>query len=112
MDPNRNVPDQFRFRDRAIFRTLRTARCPLARYIGLLLIFVGIATTGVVLWEHNSVLTYLCGEDFSEIAQLPGSEKKFPDTARFVAVLLCLIGLLAFFAIIAHVGFPAPPPPR
>jgi putative membrane protein len=82
----------------------------LPRYIGLLLIFVGTATTAVVLWEHHNVLRYLCGQDFHDIAQLPGSEKKFPDIARFVALLLCFVGLLAFFAIIARIGFPAPPP--
>lgn len=79
----------------------------LPRYIGLLLIAVGTVTTGVVLWEHQTILNYLTGETFQDIADVPEFRGKFPDIARFTAFVLCLIGLLAFFGIIAGVGMPA-----
>jgi putative membrane protein len=74
----------------------------LARYVGLVLIGIGSLATGIAVWEYRKVVRYLEGETFRGIARLPeGMRRVYPAVA--VAVLLCLIGLLAFFTILVGV---------
>jgi hypothetical protein len=51
-------------------------------------------------------MKYLEGEAFQGIAGVPGVRRVYP--AVVVAVLLCLVGLLAFFAILLGAELPWP----
>lgn len=80
----------------------------LARYVGLVLIGIGTLETAVAVWEYRKVVKYLEGEAFQAIAGVPGLRRVYP--AVVVAILLCLIGLLAFFTIlVGAVPWPAKP---
>ncbi len=70
----------------------------LARYVGLVLIGIGSLATGVAIWQYHRALIYLQSEVFRGIAGVPGIRRVYP--AIVVAILLCLIGLLAFFTIL------------
>lgn len=78
----------------------------LARYLGLVLIGIGSLTTAIAVWEYRKVIKYLEGEAFQGIAGVPGLRRVYP--AVVVAVLLCLIGLLAFFTILLGAELPWP----
>jgi putative membrane protein len=78
----------------------------LARYVGLVLIGTGSLATGVAVSEYRKVVKYLEGEAFRGIAGVPGLHRIYP--ALVVAVLLCLVGLLAFFTILAGAELPWP----
>ena len=81
----------------------------LARYVGLVLIGIGSLETAIAVWEYRKVVKYLEGEAFQGIAGVPGLRRVYP--AVVVAVLLCLIGLLAFFTILVGVELPWPAKP-
>jgi putative membrane protein len=78
----------------------------LARYLGLVLIGIGSLATAVAVWEYRKVMKYLEGEAFQGIAGVPGLRRVYP--AVVVAILLCLIGVLAFFTILVGVELPWP----
>jgi putative membrane protein len=78
----------------------------LARYLGLVLIGIGSLATAVAVWEYRKVMKYLEGEAFQGIAGVPGVRRVYP--AVVVAILLCLIGLLAFFTILFGAQLPWP----
>ncbi len=78
----------------------------LARYVGLVLIGIGSLATGVAVWEYHKALKYLESEAFRGIAGVPGIRRVYP--AVVVALLLCLIGLLAFFTILVGGELPWP----
>jgi putative membrane protein len=78
----------------------------LARYLGLVLIGIGSLATAIAIWEYRKVMKYLEGEAFQGIAGVPGVRRVYP--AVVVAILLCLIGLLAFFTILVGVELPWP----
>jgi putative membrane protein len=82
----------------------------LARYLGLVLIGIGSLATAIAVWEYRKVMKYLEGEAFRGIAGVPGMRRVYP--AVVVAILLCLIGLLAFFTILVGVEFPWPAKPQ
>ena len=82
----------------------------LARYLGLVLIGIGSLETAIAVWEYRKVKKYLEGEAFQGIAGVPGMRRVYP--AVVLAILLCLIGLLAFFTILAGVGLPWPAKPK
>ena len=78
----------------------------LARYVGLLLIGVGSLATGIAIREYQQMVKYLESEPFRVIAAVPGMRRVYP--ALVVAVLVCLIGLLAFFTLLAGPELPWP----
>ncbi len=78
----------------------------LARYLGLVMIGIGSVATAIAIWEYRRVKKYLEGEAFQGIAGVPGLHRVYP--AVVVAILLCLVGLLAFFTILAGVELPWP----
>lgn len=73
----------------------------LARYVGLVLIGIGSLETGIAIWEYRKIVKYLEGEGFRGVAGIPGVRRV--PLASAVAVLLCLLGLLAFFTILLGV---------
>lgn len=77
-----------------------------ARYLGLVLIGMGTLETAIAVWEYRKVIRYLEGEAFQGIAGVPGLHRVYP--AVVVAILLCLIGLLAFFTILVGIELPWP----
>jgi len=95
------------------FENYHVTRSPagnhLARYVGLVLIGIGSLETAIAVWEYRKVMKYLEGEAFQAIAGVPGVRRVYP--AVVVAILLCLIGLLAFFTILVGVEFPWPAKP-
>jgi putative membrane protein len=72
----------------------------LARVIGLILIGAGSLTTAVAMWEYRLAVTYLEGGRFREVAGIPSIGREPPDVAVWMAVLVCLIGLLAVALIV------------
>ena len=70
----------------------------LARYLGLLLIGVGTFALSVAIWQYWGVVRYLRSETFQPYAGIPGMRRLFPSL--MVAVLLSVIGALAFFIIL------------
>lgn len=78
----------------------------LARYVGLVFIGIGSLATGVAVWQYHKALKYLESEAFRGVAGVPGIRRVYPAVA--VALLLCLIGLLAFFTILVGGELPWP----
>src|SRR6516162_6381276 len=78
----------------------------LARYVGLVFIGIGSLATGIAVWEYRKVVRYLEGENFRGFAQVPGMRHAYLHPALGVAIILCLVGLLAFFGILVVVGLP------
>jgi putative membrane protein len=72
----------------------------LARVIGLVLISAGSLTTAIAMWEYRIALNYLEGDDFGGVAGMPNIRREPPDVAVWMAVLVCLIGVLAFALIL------------
>ncbi len=72
----------------------------LARYIGLLLIGIGSLALGVAVWQYHKLVNYLSSEAFRDIAGVPGMRRFSPTAA--VALLLCLVGVLAFLTILTR----------
>lgn len=95
------------------FENYPVARGPdgghLARYLGLVLIGIGTLETAIAIWEYRKVVRYLEGQAFQGIAGVPGLRRVYP--AVVVAVLLCLMGLLAFFTILLGAELPWPVKP-
>ena len=71
----------------------------LARYVGLLLLGTGTLALGIAMWQYQRVVKYLWSDAFRSVAGIPEMRRLYPTL--IVAVLLCLIGLLTFFAILA-----------
>jgi putative membrane protein len=71
----------------------------LSRYVGLLLIGIGTLALGIAIFQYQKVVNYLSGESFRDVAGIPGMRPLYP--ALTVGILLFLVGLLAFFAILA-----------
>jgi putative membrane protein len=69
-----------------------------ALYVGLALIFCGILTLVVSLWEYRWILRYLWGGDFAAIAGMTEEGKQTPMIA--VAIVLTLVGVATFFAVL------------
>jgi putative membrane protein len=75
------------------------ARFPDApRYLGLSLIFCGVAALAISIWEYQWGLRYLWGGNFAAIAGLTREGRQTPLLA--VALALALIGAFAFFAVL------------
>jgi putative membrane protein len=67
-------------------------------YLGLSLIFCGVALLVISLWDYRSTIKYLWSKDYAAIAGITKEEKMSPIIA--VAVVLTLVGLFAFFAVL------------
>jgi putative membrane protein len=70
----------------------------LAHWVGLLLIGIGTLALGMAMWQYRKLVKYLTGESFRSIAGVPGMRRLYP--ALTIAILLCVVGLLAFFAVL------------
>ena len=81
----------------------------LARYVGLLLIGIGTLALGVAIWQYQKVVKYLWSESFRGVAGVPWMRRLYPSLA--VAILLCLVGLLVFFSILAKGELTSPATP-
>jgi putative membrane protein len=67
------------------------------RYLGLSLIFCGVAALVIAIWEYHWGLRYLWGGNFALIAGVTREGKQTPLLA--VAIVLALIGVFVFFAV-------------
>lgn len=72
----------------------------LARIMGLVLISAGTLTTAVAMWEYRIAVRYLESDGFHDVAGIPSLRHEPPDVAVWMAVLVSLIGILAFVLII------------
>ena len=68
----------------------------LSRMIGLVLISAGALTTAVAMWEYRVAVKYLESDGFRDVAGVPTFRHEPPDVAVWMAVLVCVIGVLAF----------------
>lgn len=68
------------------------------RYLGLALIFSGIASLIVSMWEYRWMIKYLWSEDYAQIAGVTKEGRKSPVMG--VALVLLLVGLFAFFSVL------------
>ncbi len=67
-------------------------------YLGLGLIFCGILALVVSIWQYHWTLRYLWSGSFAAVAGVTKEGKQTPLYA--VAIVLLLVGLLAFFAVL------------
>jgi putative membrane protein len=78
---------------------VKTAQFPEApRYLGLALIFCGIAALLISVWQYRWSLRYLWGGNFAAVAGVKEEGWQTPLIA--VCIALILIGLFAFFAVL------------
>jgi len=68
------------------------------RYLGLSLIFCGVAALAISIWEYQWGLGYLWSGNFAAIAGVTKEGRQTPLLA--VAVALALIGVFAFSAVV------------
>jgi putative membrane protein len=71
-------------------------------YLGLALIFCGILTLVVSIWQYHSTLRYLWEGSFAVIAGMTREGKLTPLYA--VAGAVVLVGVFAFFAVLLRSG--------
>jgi putative membrane protein len=67
-------------------------------YLGLALIFCGILTLVVSLWEYRWMLNYMWSGSFASIAGMTKDEKQTPMIA--VTAVLLLVGVFAFLSVL------------
>jgi putative membrane protein len=72
------------------------------RYLGLALIFCGIASLVIAIWQYRWTLNYLWSGAYSPIAGAKEEGMQTPVLA--VAVLLVIIGVFAFFAVLLRLA--------
>jgi putative membrane protein len=78
---------------------VKPAQVPNApRYLGLALIFCGIAALLISVWQYRLTLRYLWGGSFAAVAGMKEEGGQTPLLA--VCIALILIGLFAFFAVL------------
>ena len=73
-----------------------------AKYLGLALIFGGIASLFISIWQYRWTIHYLWGPDFAPIAGMRAgvTKEKMQSPVLALAILLVCIGLFAFFAVL------------
>jgi hypothetical protein len=54
----------------------------------------------VATWEYRLAVKYLEGDAFGGVAGIPSIRRSPPDVAVWMALLVCLIGLIAFGLIV------------
>ncbi len=69
-----------------------------ARYLGLALIFCGVASLVISLWQYRWMHRYLMSGSFAELAGVTKEGKQTPLVAA--SIVLALIGTFAFFAVL------------
>jgi putative membrane protein len=67
-------------------------------FLGLALIFCGILTLAVSLWQYRTMLKYMWGGSFKPIAGLAEEEQQTPMLA--VTVVLFFVGVFAFLSVL------------
>jgi putative membrane protein len=72
------------------------------RYVGLALIFAGIAALVVSAWQYRELLRYMWSENFGVLAGVEVEPHKTPIFA--VTILVMLIGIAAFIAVLFRLG--------
>ncbi|PZF76318.1 DUF202 domain-containing protein [Aestuariivirga litoralis] len=68
------------------------------RYLGLALIFCGIASLVVAMWEYRWTIKYLWSGDYAQIAGMTAEARRSP--VIMVALVLLLVGVFAFFSVL------------
>jgi putative membrane protein len=68
------------------------------RYVGLALIFAGIAALVISAWQYRELLRYMWSENFGVLAGVEVEPHKTPIFA--VTILVMLIGIAAFLAVL------------
>ena len=71
----------------------------LARIVGMILIGAGSLTTLIATWEYHIAAKYLDGDDFRGVAGIPTLRREPPEVVVWMAILVCLIGLVALILI-------------
>jgi putative membrane protein len=72
------------------------------RYLGLALIFGGIMLLSTSIWQFRGLQTYLLGKDFVILAG--SGDARYSPVSTGVAILLLIIGILAFFSILMRLA--------
>ena len=78
----------------------------LARIVGLILIGAGSLTTAIATWEYRTAVKYLESDEFRSVAGIPTMHGEPPDVAAWMALLVFLIGILAFGWIMIRTELP------
>lgn len=68
------------------------------RNLGLALIFAGVVALVISVWQYQALLRYLRSKNFAQIAGVV--EKPHQTPIFYVAIMLMLIGIFAFFAVL------------
>jgi len=75
------------------------ARFPDApRYLGLALIFCGIGSLVISLWQYKWTIDYLWSRDYAQIAGM--KKDGIPSAVIGVIAVLMLVGIFAFFTVL------------
>ncbi len=78
-----------------------TAERPMApRYLGLAMIFCGVAALLISIWQYRKVLSYLWSRDFVPVAGIDPEGGQTPLLA--VSIALVFVGAFAFFSIMVR----------
>ncbi len=75
-----------------------TGRAHLPRYVGIVLIVVGIITLIVSAWQYRKLVRYLWGADFSDLAGVGQTPMHSPLFG--VTLVLIVVGIIALAAVI------------
>ena len=67
------------------------------RYLGLALIFCGVASLVIALWEYRWSVNYLWNRDYAPIAGMQKEGRRSPVLG--VILVLLLVGIFAFFSV-------------
>ena len=78
-------------------------RTRMALRIGLVLIGAGSLTTAIVTWEYRSATKHLDYSAFRAGDGIPAIGREPPDVAVWMAVLVCLIGVVSFVLVMMTV---------
>jgi putative membrane protein len=81
----------------------RAATYPKApEYLGLALIFCGVLALMVSIWQYRWTIQYMWGPQFRPLAGMRAdvTKEKMQSPVIAIAVLLCAIGVFAFFAVL------------
>ena len=68
------------------------------RYLGLALIFCGVVSLVIALWEYRWTIKYLWSSDYAPIAGMTREGRNSPVV--FVILVLLLVGIFAFFSVL------------
>lgn len=88
----------FQFIDR-LQSARETVRYPEAPwYLGLALIFCGIAAAAAALWEYHKMIDYMWSSGYDKLAGMNG--ERHVSSLYAITVVLILIGVFAFMAVL------------